>query len=122
MAIDDYIDPSKPISISNKEVQNMKAVYEVLRKQKEDERAKIGVPSKKKSLRNVNSKNGKAVKPLSKPPVTAKSAAPSKPLRPATTKTHVDDKGRNSDTRTLGQFDNLRKNALKKDEEKIQRG
>jgi hypothetical protein len=36
-------------------------------------------------------------------------------------KSHVDDKGWNTDTRTQGEFDNLRKNALKKDEDSFQR-
>lgn len=119
MAIDDYIDPTKPLTISNKEIQNMKAVYETLRKQKEDERASIGVPKQHKTL-----KKGKSKPPQSPPrPGTSKKLpAKSKPKNQVQmNKTHTDDKGWNTDTRTTGEFDSLRKNALKKDEDTVER-
>ena len=74
MAIDDYIDPTKPLSISNKEFQNMKEVYEVLRKQKEEERARIGVPQKKQ-LQRISSKKQQNSKTSTNPP-TARRPGP----------------------------------------------
>lgn len=118
MAIDDYIDPDQPIQISNKQRNHMQNVYELLKKQKEEERASIGLGKPPRS----SSGN----RPSSKTKIRRKPSAKSKHLyiprhrkkkRPyiKSTDRHIDEGGWNFDTRTTGQFDNIQKNELNRE-------
>ena len=98
----------------------MRNVYESLKKQKEEERANIGVPQKN-SVRNLKIKAGNTSKGSTRPGTAKKPDLTKKKPPVAPGKTHVDQGGWNHDTRTTGQFDSLRKNALKKQEETFER-
>lgn len=122
MAIDDYVDPNQPINISNKQRENMQSVYELLKKQKEEERASIGdIKFKKKGGKRPPSGSKRR-------PKTSKSSKSKQLYIPLhkkkkkhyikSTDRHFDDGGWNHDTRTTGKFDNLNKDELKR--EKLQ--
>ena len=118
MAIDDYIDPNQPISISNKQITDMQNVYEMLKKQKEEERASIGMGkpptgsgSKKRTSKSRRKSKSSANKDHLYIPRHRKKRRP----YIKSTDRHIDDGGWNFDTRTTGQFDNVQKNELNRE-------
>ena len=121
MAIDDYVDPDKPITISNKQRQNMLSVYEMLKKQKEEERASFGgeLQFKKAGKPPTGQKRRKGSVSSSVKQVYIPRHKPKKKKTIHSTSRHFDEGGWNHDTRTTGQFDNLQKKELTR--EKIRR-
>lgn len=102
IAIDDYIDPDLPITFK-KQKKELDDVYQELKRKKEEERKSFGIPKKKEKKRGK--KNGLEYKKYDRKKKKKKIKSDSR---------HVKG-GWNTDVRTVGEFDNMRKNELAMD-------